>query len=90
MKKKENGFISTLPRRRTPSTKSTTTTVGWMDMEHAIPILRPLPSITTKIATQEPIPSDDMAITQEPTAHEETVQQDTTIPNLAVTQEPTI
>ena len=90
MKKKDNVFVSTLPRRRTWSTRSTTTAVGWKDMEPAIPILCPLPSITTEDATQEPVPSDDMVVTQEPVSHEEIVQQDTTIPNLAITQEPTI
>jgi hypothetical protein len=89
-KKKDNVFVSTLPRRRTRSTRSTAAAMGWKDMEHAIPILRPLPSITTETATQEPVPSDDMVVTQEPAAQEETVQQDTTIPNLVVTQEPTI
>jgi hypothetical protein len=89
-KKKDNVFVSTLPRRRTRSARSTAAAVGWKDMEHAIPILHPLPSITTETATQEPVPSDDMVVTQEPAAQEETVQQDTAIPNLAVTQEPTI
>jgi hypothetical protein len=73
MKNKDNVFVSTLPRRRARLARSTATTMGWKYMEHAIPILRPLPSITTEIATQEPIPLDDMGVTQEPATQEETV-----------------
>jgi hypothetical protein len=86
-KKKDNVFVSTLPRRRTRSARSIAAAVGWMDMEHAIPILHPLPSITIDTATQEPHASDGMVVTQEPVAQEETAHQDTAIPNLYVPQE---
>ena len=58
-------------------------------MEHAIPILHPLSSIVKETATQEPVPLNNMDVTQEPTTQDDTIPQDTTIPNLAVTKEPT-
>jgi hypothetical protein len=70
--------------------RSTTTAVGWKDIEQGIPILHPFPSIIRETSTQEPVPSNDMDVTQEPVAQEETVQQDIAIPNLVVTQEPAI
>jgi hypothetical protein len=94
-------FVSTLPRRRTRSMRSTEATVGWKNMEHAIPILRPLSSVVKKMTvTQELVPFDNMTVTQEPTslknlavtqelaAQEKTVPQEPAMPELAVTQEP--
>jgi hypothetical protein len=42
MKKKTSTFVSTLPRRKTRSTRSVEVAIGRQDMEHAIPILHPL------------------------------------------------
>jgi hypothetical protein len=66
-KKKDPVFVSTLPRRRTRSVRSIKASVGWKDMEHAIPILHPLSSIVKETATQELVPSNNMVVTQEPT-----------------------
>jgi hypothetical protein len=57
-------------------------------MEQEIPILHPLSSIFKEISTQEPVPSNNMVVTQETTTQEEIVPQATTILNLAATQEP--
>jgi hypothetical protein len=101
-KRKTPAFVSTLPRRRTRSARSTGATVGWKHMEQAIPILHPLSSIVKEVTvTQEPVPSNNMTVTQEPTssqnlvvtqepaAQEETVPQEPVMPELVVTQEPT-
>jgi hypothetical protein len=56
--KKAFAFISILPRRKTRSTSFVEETIGWQDMEHAIPILCPLSSmIDEEIVTQEPVSS---------------------------------
>jgi hypothetical protein len=66
-KRNTHVFISTLPRRRNRSTRSTEEEVGWKNMEQEIPILRPLSSIDKEVIdTQEPIPSNNMIVTQEP------------------------
>jgi hypothetical protein len=102
-KRKTHVFVSTLPRRRTRSARSTEAAVGWKNMEQEIPILHPLSSIVKEVTvTQEPVPSNNMTVTQEPTssqnlvvtqeptAQEETVPQEPVMPELVVTQEPTI
>jgi hypothetical protein len=101
-KRKMCVFVSTLPRRRTRSARSTEATIGWKNMEQTIPILHPLSFVVKiMIVTQEPIPSDNMtvtqeptssqnlAVTQEPTSQGKTFPQEPVIPELVVTQEPT-
>jgi hypothetical protein len=62
-------FVSTLTRRRTRLARSTEVAVGWKNMEQEIHILHPLSSIVkTMTVTQEPVPSDNMNVTQEPTS----------------------
>ena len=66
-KRKAPSFVSTLPRRRTRSTRSTGAIVGWNHMEQEIPILLPLSYVVKEvIVTQEPVPSNNMTVTQEP------------------------
>jgi hypothetical protein len=68
-KKKTLVFVSTLPRRRSRSARSTEATIGWKNIEQEIPILRPLSSVVQEvIVTQEPTPSNNMIVTQEPTS----------------------
>jgi hypothetical protein len=62
-KKKDILFVSTLPRRGTRSMSSIKASVGWKDMELAIPILHPLSSIVKETATQELFPSNNMVVT---------------------------
>jgi hypothetical protein len=101
-KRKTHAFVSTLPRKRTRSARSTGAAVGWKNMEQAIPILRPLSSIVKEVTiTQEPVPSNNMVVTQElasshnlvvtqePVSREETFPQEPVMPELVVTQEPT-
>jgi hypothetical protein len=72
-------FVSTLPRRRTRSLRSTGAVVGWKHMEREIPILHPLSSVVKEVTvTQKPIHSNNMTMTQEPNSSQ----------NLVVTQEP--
>ena len=83
---KDNVFVSTLPRRRTRSTRSTAVAVGWKDMEHAIPILRPLPSITTNTVQQyTAIPN--LVVTQEPVIQPNTIPQELVRPESIVALE---
>jgi hypothetical protein len=78
-KRKTLVFVSTLPRRITRSTRFTEATIGWKNMEHTIPILRPLSFVDKEVTiTQEPVPSNNMTVTQEPASSQ----------NLVVTQEP--
>jgi hypothetical protein len=48
-KMKAPTFVSTLPKRRTRSTRSTEETIGWKNMAQAIPILHPLSSIVNEV-----------------------------------------
>jgi hypothetical protein len=67
--KKRNtlAFVSTLPRNKTRLARSTTTTVGWKNMEQEIPLLRPLSFVVQEVtSTQQPVPSNNMTMTQEP------------------------
>lgn len=78
-KRKIPTFVSTLPRKKTRSARTTGAVVGWQNMEHAIAILLPLSSLVEEaIVTQEPTPSNKLTVTQEPTSSQ----------NLVVTQEP--
>ena len=76
MKKKTTTFISTLPRRKTRSTRSVEAAIGRQDMEHVVPILRPLfPMVDAKI------------VPQESTVHVETDPQEPVLTDTVVTQE---
>jgi hypothetical protein len=99
-KRKSHFFVSTLPRRRTRSTRSTKATIGWKNIEHALPILCPLSSIEKEaVVTQEPVPSNNMSktkepassqhlvVAQEPTTQEATIPQEPVMLELVVTQE---
>jgi hypothetical protein len=89
-KRKSLVFVSTLPKRKTRSARFAEATVGWKNMEQALPILHPLSSVVNNVTvTQEPTSSPNLVVTQEPTAQEETVTQEPVMPELAVTQEPT-
>jgi hypothetical protein len=77
-KKKTTTFISTLPRRKTRSTRSVEAAIGWQDMEQAIPILCPLSSMV-----------DTGTVPQEPTVHVETDPQEPVLTDTTVTPEPT-
>jgi hypothetical protein len=76
-KKKTTTFISTLPRRKTKSTKSIEAAIGKKNMDRAIPILCPLSSIL-----------DTETVPQESTLHIETDPQEPILTDTTVTQEP--
>ena len=90
-KNKASAFISILPWRKNRSTNFAEATIGWKDMEHAIPILRPLSSmIDEETVTQEPMSSSELRVPVETTANngtgiQEKVKQDEVVP-----QEPTV
>jgi hypothetical protein len=78
MKKKTTTFVSTLPRRKTRSTKSVEAAIGRQDMEQAVPILHPLFPMV-----------DAETVPQESTVHIETDPQELVLTDTTVTQEPT-
>jgi hypothetical protein len=101
-KRKSLVFVSTLRRKKTRSARSTKASVGWKNMEQAIPILHPFSFVDKEVVvTQEPVPSNKMTmtqetassqnlvVTQEPATQEEIVPQEPVMPELVVTQEPT-
>jgi hypothetical protein len=77
-KKKTTTFVSTLPRRKTRSTRSVEAAIGRQDMEQAIPILHPLFPMV-----------DAETVPQESTVHVETNPQELVLTDTVVTQEPT-
>jgi hypothetical protein len=76
-KKKTTTFVSTLPRRKTRSTKSVEAAIGKKNMEQVIPILHPLSSML-----------DTETVPQESTIHVETDPQEPVLTDTVVTQEP--
>jgi hypothetical protein len=91
MKKKAPVFVSILPRRITRSTRSAKETIGWQDMEQAIPILHPLSSMVDEgTVTQEPVSSDKLTVTVETTANDGTGLQEQVMQDVASPQEPTV
>jgi hypothetical protein len=76
-KKKTTTFVSTLPRRKTRSTRSVEAAIGRQDMEQVIPILRSLPPMV-----------DVGTVPQESTVHVETDPQEPVLTDTVVTQEP--
>jgi hypothetical protein len=80
-KKQTTTFISTLPRRKTRSTRSVKDAIGRQDMEKVVPILRPLfPMVDT-----ETVPHESTVHVE--TDPQEPVQTDTTVtPELVAPQ----
>jgi hypothetical protein len=76
-KKQTTTFISTLPRRKSRSTRSVEVAIGRQDMEQVIPILRPLFPMV-----------DAGTIPQESTFHVETDPQEPFLTDTVVTPEP--
>jgi hypothetical protein len=73
-KKKTTTFVSTLPRRKTRSTKSVEAAIGKKNMEQAIPILCPLYSML-----------DTETVSQESTIHVEIDTQEPVLTDITVT-----
>jgi hypothetical protein len=63
-KRRSYVFISTLPKRRTRSTRLAEAAVGWTNIEKAMPILHPLSSVVqNEVVTQEPASSLKSVVT---------------------------
>jgi len=77
-KKKTTTFVSTLPRRKTRSTRSVEAAIGRQELEQAIPILHPLSSMV-----------DTWMVPQEPTVHVETDPEEPVLTDTTITPEPT-
>jgi hypothetical protein len=89
-KKKTTTFISTLPSRKTRSTRSVEATIGRKDMEQATPILCPLyPMVDVEIVPQKSTVHVDIS-PKEPVLTATTVTQEPTTPQKIVPSEPII